>query len=100
MAHVVTGWAVIDEFCARFVYFYSGYLFAGYVFAFSDRARARPALALAGLALWALVNGALVVSGLSECPLISLLLGFSGACAIVFMVTLLVRLNRVDCPLC
>ena len=28
MAHVATGWTVIDEFCARFVYFYSGYLFA------------------------------------------------------------------------
>src|SRR5256714_1275517 len=25
MAHVATGWTVIDEFCARFVYFYSGY---------------------------------------------------------------------------
>src|ERR1700694_5393221 len=66
MTHVATGWTVIDEFCARFVYFNSGYLFADYVFALSDRARARPALALAGLALWALVNGALVVSGLSE----------------------------------
>ena len=33
MAHVATGWTVIDEFCARFVYFYSGYLFAAYVFA-------------------------------------------------------------------
>ena len=42
MAHVATGWTVIDEFCARFVYFYSGYLFADYVFALSDRARARP----------------------------------------------------------
>ena len=63
MAHVATGWTVIDEFCARFVYFYSGYLFADYVFALSDRARARPALALAGLALWALVDGSLVTSG-------------------------------------
>src|SRR6201988_2231156 len=44
MAHVMTGWTVIDEFCARFVYFYSGYLFAPYVFALSDRARARPVL--------------------------------------------------------
>src|SRR6201997_4879717 len=26
MVHVATGWTVIDEFCARFVYFYSGYL--------------------------------------------------------------------------
>ena len=33
MAHVATGWTVIDEFCGRFVYFYSGYLFANYVFA-------------------------------------------------------------------
>ena len=74
---------MIDEFCARFVYFYSGYLFAGYVFALSDRARARPALALAGLALWALVDGGLVYLGYSEWPLISLLLGLAGACAII-----------------
>ena len=58
MMHVATGWTVIDEFCARFVYFYAGYWFAASVFALSDRARARPALAIAGLALWALVNGA------------------------------------------
>ena len=50
MAHIATGWTVIDEFSARFVYFYSGYLFAHYVFALSDRARARPGLALAALA--------------------------------------------------
>lgn len=91
MAHVATGWTVIDEFCARFVYFYSGYLFAGYVFALSDRARAYPALALGGLALWALVNGGLVASGFSEWPLVSLTLGLAGACAIVTMGTLLAR---------
>src|SRR5436305_8539328 len=73
MLHVATGWTLIDEFCARFVYFYSGYLFATYVFALSDRARARPAFALAGLALWALVNGGLVHLGLSEWPVISLM---------------------------
>src|SRR5471032_381031 len=75
MAHVATGWTVIDEFCARFVYLYSGYLFADYVFALSDRARAHPAWALAGLALWALIDGSLIVSGTSEWPLISLGLG-------------------------
>src|ERR1700687_1018638 len=88
-AHVVTGWTVIDEFCARFVYFHSGYLFADYVFALSDRARAHPRLALAGLAGWTLVNGGLVVSGFSEWPLISLVLGLAGAGAIVTMGTLL-----------
>src|SRR5580704_11531090 len=69
-AHIVTGWTVIDECCARFVYFYSGYLFADYVFALSDRARAHPRLALAALAVWALVNGGLVALGCSEWPLV------------------------------
>jgi uncharacterized membrane protein YcfT len=89
--HVATGWTVIDEFCARFVYFYSGYLFATSVFALSDHARARPPLALAGLALWALIDGGLVYSGYSEWPVISLGLGLAGACAIVILGTLLAR---------
>src|SRR3954447_4350080 len=62
-AHVATGWTVIDEFCARFVYFFAGYLLASYVFALSDRARGKPALAAIGLASWALTNGALVELG-------------------------------------
>jgi uncharacterized membrane protein YcfT len=94
--HVATGWTVIDEFCARFVYIYSGYLFARYVFALSDRARAYPALALAGLALWALANGSLVKFGYSEWPLISLALGLSGACAIITIGTLLARMRWLD----
>jgi len=93
MAHVATGWTVIDEFCARFVYIYSGYLFAHHVFALSDRARAYPALALAGLALWALANASLVKSGCSEWPLVSLALGLSGACAIITIGTLLARMQ-------
>ena len=96
MAHVATGWTVIDEFCARFVYFYSGYLFADYVFALSERARARPTLALIGLALWALANAALVATGYSEWAGISLLLGFAGACAIIIMGTLLARVHWLD----
>jgi uncharacterized membrane protein YcfT len=92
-AHIVTGWTVIDEFCARFVYFYSGYLFADTVFALSDRARAHPPLALAALALWALIDGGLVLAGFSEWPLISLILGLAGACAIVTCATLLARMQ-------
>ncbi len=96
MAHVATGWTVIDEFCARFVYFYSGYLFAETVFGLSDYARARPALALAALALWAVVNSGLVALGYSEWPLISLILGLAGACAIVTMGTLLARMQWLN----
>jgi uncharacterized membrane protein YcfT len=91
MTHLATGWTVIDEFAARFVYFYSGYWFASYVFALSDRARANPPWALAGLALWALIDGGLVAAGVSEWPLISLALGLAGACAIVIIGTLLAR---------
>jgi uncharacterized membrane protein YcfT len=96
MAHVLTGWTVIDEFCARFVYFYSGYLFAPYVFALSDRARARPVLALAGLALWAVINGNLVELGYSEWPLVSLALGLAGASAIIVTGTLLARMQWLN----
>jgi uncharacterized membrane protein YcfT len=91
MTHVATGWTVIDEFCSRFVYFYSGYWFASSVFALSDRIRARLALALVGLATWALINGSLVRFGFSEWPLISLVLGLLGASAIVGAGTLLAR---------
>jgi uncharacterized membrane protein YcfT len=95
-AHVATGWTVIDEFCARFVYFYSGYLFAYYVFALSDRAKTRPVLALVALALWAIINGGLVAFGASEWPLISLMLGLSGACAIITIATLLARAHWLN----
>lgn len=96
-SHVSTGWTVIDEFSARFIYIYSGYLFADYVFALSDRARAHPRWALAALALWALVDGGLVALGLSEWPGISLLLGLSGATAIITIGTLLARMHWLDC---
>jgi uncharacterized membrane protein YcfT len=94
--HVATGWTVIDEFAARFVYFYSGYWFASHVFALSDHARAHPGQALAALALWTLVNGGLVASGCSEWPLISLALGLAGAGAIVTLGTLLARAHWLN----
>jgi uncharacterized membrane protein YcfT len=94
--HIVTGWTVIDEFCARFVYIYSGYLFANYVFALSNGARARPWAAIAGLFAWALINAGLVASGVSEWPVISLALGLAGACAIITTGTLLARAHLLN----
>src|SRR5579872_6768305 len=91
MAHIATGWTVIDEFAARFVYFYSGYWLASHIFALSDHAREQPFLALAALAFWEVLNESLVSAGLSEWPAISLALGLAGACAIVTIGTLLAR---------
>jgi uncharacterized membrane protein YcfT len=62
----------------------------------SDRARAHPRLALSGLAAWAVVNGDLVARGLSEEPIISLMLGLAGACAIVTIGTLLARMRWLN----
>ncbi|MFD2182948.1 acyltransferase family protein [Rhodoplanes azumiensis] len=97
-APIHTGWMVPDEFAARFVYFYTGFLLAPRVFALAETASARPLAAIAGLAVWALINGALVFGGLSEWPIVSLALGFAGACAIIVLATLLVR-SRVFDPI-
>jgi len=96
MSHIATGWTVIDEFCARFVYIYSGYLFAAYVFAISDRARGRPVFAIAGLLAWAVINQALVNLGFSEWPVVSLALGYAGAAAIIVAGTLLARAHLLN----
>ena len=96
MAHISTGWTLIDEFVARFVYIYSGYLFASHVFALSNRARAYPMLALAGLVLWAITDAGLVYTGASEWPVISLALGLAGACAIITIGTLLAKMRWLD----
>jgi uncharacterized membrane protein YcfT len=95
-AHIVTHWTVIDEFCARFVYFFAGYWAATYVFALSNRARGNPLLAVIALVLWALINGALVEYGHSELPGISLALGLAGASAIIVVGTLLARMRWLD----
>jgi uncharacterized membrane protein YcfT len=95
-SRVATGWTVIDEFCARFVYIYSGYLLADYVFALSDRARRNPAHALAALGVWAILEGSFVALGLSELRVVSLMLGLAGACAVITTGTLLARARLLD----
>jgi uncharacterized membrane protein YcfT len=96
IAHVSTGWTVIDEFAARFVYFYTGYLLAPRIFALAAFVQARPAVAGAGLAVWALIDGFAVFAGYSQLPFVSLGLGLSGACAVVSFSALLAMVARFD----
>jgi len=91
IGHLTTGWTAIDEFAARFVYFYAGYALSARVFTLAAGAAAAPGLALAGLGLWALANGSLVAAGASEWPLVSLAMGGAGALAIVTSASLLAR---------
>ncbi|MGV3633443.1 MAG: acyltransferase family protein [Pseudorhodoplanes sp.] len=90
-AQIETGWTLIDEFAARFVYFYAGALAGQTIVAHAEWFRARPVLTALGLAVWAIVTAACVSTGLSALPGISLLLGFAGAAAVIAISVLLAR---------
>ena len=91
IAAIETGHMVIDEFAARFVYFYTGYLLAPRIFALASYVQALPESAFAGLAAWALLNGALVYYGFSELPFVGLALGLIGATAVVAISALMAK---------
>jgi uncharacterized membrane protein YcfT len=93
IAHVNTGWTLIDEFAHRFVYIYTGYIAATHIFAFAAAVQNRPMGALTGLGLWAFINGALVMAGFADLPLVSLGLGLIGAGAVVAVAALMANSN-------
>ncbi|ESR25505.1 acyltransferase family protein [Lutibaculum baratangense] len=90
IAPIHTGSVVIDEFAARYVYFYAGYALAPHIFAFASRIAGRPALGLAYLGVWGVVNGTLVAQGVADMPFVGLALGTVGAIAVVTFSVLLV----------
>jgi uncharacterized membrane protein YcfT len=96
IAPIETHWMVIDEFAARFVYFYAGYLFSGWILQGADRVRSHALLALAALLAWGLGNLWLVKHDLAEAPFISLALGFAGAAAVVAISALLANYRLLD----
>ena len=89
VAHVETGAMVIDEFCSRFVYFYSGYVLAPYVFDLAARVVENRREATLLLLAWAVFEGMMVYEGVSALPVVGLFLGFLGAAAVVTVSTLL-----------
>lgn len=110
-----TGSVLIDEFAARFVYFYAGFKLAPVIFRFADWTLANASKATALLATWALVNGAVVFSpvpdflisalpgfghkapsSMADLPFVSLALGTLGAGAVVLSTTLLSQVRWMD----
>jgi uncharacterized membrane protein YcfT len=96
IAHIETGHVIIDEFAARFVYFFTGYWLAKYAFALAREAAAYPLLAGAALVTWGYLNATLAFSGLANLPLVSLMLGFLGAGAVVTLSALLAQVRFFD----
>src|SRR6187402_1586909 len=70
IAHIQTGWTVIDEFASRFVYFYAGYILATRIFQIAAAVQARPMIAACGLVVWGLFNGFYVALGIDGKPFI------------------------------
>jgi len=91
-----TGHVVIDEFAARYVYFYTGYWLAEYFFTLARTGQSHRALTAIGLAGWAFFNGTLVAAGLAGLPFISLLMGFAGAMAVITFSALLAKARLFD----
>lgn len=83
VAQLETGIKVLDKFAMYYVYFCTGFVLAPQVFRFADAVRAHRGKALAGLALWAGLDAALVAAGYAELPLVSLVLAFAGAAAVI-----------------
>ena len=84
-----TGWILIDEFAARFVYFYTGYVFAPQIFRVAAWVIARSWQAGALLLAWAMAEGLAVFNGIADLPGVSLALGLVGALAVVSFSSLL-----------
>ncbi|MBA5778808.1 acyltransferase family protein [Stappia sp. F7233] len=93
IAPIETGWLVVDEFCARFVFFYSGYVFAPNAFALAAWARTNLAAAGFGLVVWAVANGTLVFQGDADLPFVSLFLGAIGAFAVIVLASMLTEIG-------
>jgi uncharacterized membrane protein YcfT len=89
ISHLNTGWTVPDEFAARFVYFYTGYILAPHIFRVARGVQVNPAKGILMLALWAPGNWFMVRLGYSTMPFVSLALGLTGAAAVIRLSALL-----------
>jgi uncharacterized membrane protein YcfT len=98
MSHLNTGWMVPDEFAARFIYCYTGYVLAPYIFSVAREAQVTPLKGVAVLLAWAIVDGYMVFAGYADLRGVSLALGLIGAAAVIRFSALL-SLMRVCDPL-
>jgi uncharacterized membrane protein YcfT len=86
-----TGWLIVDEFAARFVFFFTGYWAAPYIFRFADEVAGMPAAVVAGiLTAWAALNWLVVENRLAFTSGLDLWVSYAGVAAVVAFSVLLV----------
>ncbi len=94
IAPIATGHMLIDEFAARYVYFFIGYWLAKDIFGLaSDVGRYHPIQILSGLLVWGVVNFLFVLTGVAAEPGVSLCLGLVGAGAVISAGVLLSKIK-------
>jgi uncharacterized membrane protein YcfT len=108
MAHIQTGSYLVDQFCAYFVYFYSGYVLAPRIFRLVETALANKGMAVLGLGTYAAINIALVFSpgfavlpnevqlGWAGFPGVRLMLAIAGALALCVTAGLITGFRATD----
>ncbi len=110
IAPIHTGSLLVDEFAARYVYFFAGYALAQPIFKLAGWAQDNIGKALGYLGLWAIINGIFtfsampeifeslfasanrqIPSNMAQLPIVSLALGAAGAVAVVCLCAVLSR---------
>jgi uncharacterized membrane protein YcfT len=91
-----TGWALIDRFANRYVYFFIGYAFAPQIFRFAQWAANAPWIGAFGLLAWSVLNWVGVRLELHESVLTSFIMGMAGATAVCVVSALLTRFRAAD----
>jgi uncharacterized membrane protein YcfT len=92
-----TGWLVIDEFAARYVYFFAGYWLAPKVFRATEHLWTRNIyVVLALLYLWSTGHSMVMIAGASTLPGLGLVLGFAGCAAVITTAVVLARSGLVE----
>lgn len=84
---IQTGWLVIDTFAQYFVFFFAGYHGAILFRRFAARLSEGFSDVPVALIIWAAINTVLVAQGTATLPIISLVLGFAGAFALIALAT-------------
>lgn len=107
-ARIHTGWTLVDEFAARYVYFLLGWYGARYFFKWAHFMSSNLNFAFGYVAAWALINAAMVFGtvGLfaslppempaSQLPVVSLVLGLAGSLAVITIGCIMSRFNLFD----
>lgn len=89
LADLDTGWKMVDRFGMYFVFFYAGHMLAARIFSYVEWMRQHGMMRAVYLLAWCTVNAMLVMQGLIEVPVINLVMGLTGAFAVILIATII-----------